>query len=145
MSDQKPSDWFGRGRSAASALIREKVQNYDNEHGSTDPDTGTREYPGNGDEWVFEMHELADEIDAIKPPLTAPDPRDACVDALRSIRVRGPDADGLYWLVIAPTSGGPQGALNLGPLSNIMVASAVARFNDMQSSALRALDEQEKS
>lgn len=36
MSDQKPSDWFGRGRSAASALIREKVQNYDNEHGSND-------------------------------------------------------------------------------------------------------------
>ena len=123
MSDQKPVKRDAAWLAAVNALITEHMMAVISVY--------QKQIPA---EVLFAKRQA---IDAM---LLAPDPRDACVDALRSIRVRGPDADGLYWLVIAPTSGGPQGALNLGPLSNIMVASAVARFNDMQSSALRALD-----
>jgi hypothetical protein len=49
----------------AAALINKKVADYDREHGNTDPDTGTREYPGDGAEWIGQMDELAEEIRAL--------------------------------------------------------------------------------
>lgn len=56
----------GAGLEAAAALIDKKVADYDRDHGNTDPDTGTREYPGDGAEWIGQMEELAEEIRFLK-------------------------------------------------------------------------------
>jgi hypothetical protein len=60
----------------AATLIDRKVASYDANMGMTDPDTGTREYPGEGAEWVHEMDELAEEIRALKSaaPVSVPQP-----------------------------------------------------------------------
>lgn len=47
---------------AAAKHIQKQADDYDDAHGHTDPDTGTREYPGEGEAYVFEMSELADTI-----------------------------------------------------------------------------------
>lgn len=59
-----------KGLEAAAALIDRKVNAYDDDMGSTDQETGTREYPGDGGEWVNEMGELAEEIRALKSVAT---------------------------------------------------------------------------
>lgn len=56
----------------AAALIDRKVRSYDDDMGSTDPETGTREYPGDGAEWVHEMDELAEEIRMRKSKTATP-------------------------------------------------------------------------
>lgn len=53
---------FRVGLLAAAVLIEHKVQEYDYDHGRTEPDTNCRVYPGNGEEWVCSMEELAEEI-----------------------------------------------------------------------------------
>ncbi|CDG54526.1 MULTISPECIES: hypothetical protein [Halomonadaceae] len=50
------------GMRKAARIIEQKANAYDEEHGSTDPTTGTREYPGNGDEYYNELMELSDEL-----------------------------------------------------------------------------------
>lgn len=52
----------------AAQWVNKRAEDYDAEHGLTDPETGTREYPGNGDEYVFELHEIADGLRALKEP-----------------------------------------------------------------------------
>ena len=52
----------------AAQWVDKRAEDYDAEHGLTDPETGSREYPGNGDEYVFELHEIADGLRALKEP-----------------------------------------------------------------------------
>ncbi|AZW31530.1 hypothetical protein L506_2294 [Bordetella bronchiseptica GA96-01] len=56
---------FGAGVNAAADLVKKMVDAYDTDHGSTDPETGTREYPGEGATWVCEMQELEESIRAL--------------------------------------------------------------------------------
>lgn len=65
----KGVEWNAAIESVAT-LIEKKVADYDAEHGNTDPDTGAREYPGDGDEWVGQMYELAEEIRALSSALS---------------------------------------------------------------------------
>lgn len=59
---------FLAGVKAASDKVKAIVEDYDYRHGVTDPDTGTREYPGNGDEWVGQMLELIEDFTGIVCP-----------------------------------------------------------------------------
>lgn len=56
---------FGAGVKAAADLVKKTVEDYDANHGSTDCETGTREYPGEGATWVCEMQELEESIRAL--------------------------------------------------------------------------------
>lgn len=49
-------------KSSVIAHLQKRLDDYVNEHGSVDPETGTREFPGNGDEYVGTLDELIDEI-----------------------------------------------------------------------------------
>lgn len=71
-----------RGLEAAAALVERKAAAYDAECGNTDPETGTREYPGDGAEWVMEMEELAEEIRALATPASQAVPGDPRVNDL---------------------------------------------------------------
>ncbi|KEP68793.1 hypothetical protein DL1_08580 [Thioclava dalianensis] len=51
-------------------IIDKRADDYHREHGSCDPTTGVTEYPGNGDEWMEEWEELAEEIRASKKGAT---------------------------------------------------------------------------
>lgn len=62
---------FARGIDAAARFVEKRLADYDAEHGSTDPDTGTREYPGTGDEYACELAEIAEAIRALAPPPAA--------------------------------------------------------------------------
>lgn len=46
----------------AAEIIRNRKQSYIDEHGSTDPETGTVEFPKGGDEYVGEMLEIEEAI-----------------------------------------------------------------------------------
>ena len=59
---------FMAGVKAASDHVSKIVEDYDRQHGITDPDTGTREYPGNGEEWVGQMLELIEDFTGIVAP-----------------------------------------------------------------------------
>jgi hypothetical protein len=59
---------FNAGVKAASDKVKSIVADYDEQHGSTDPDTGMREYPGNGEEWVGQMMELIEDFTGIVAP-----------------------------------------------------------------------------
>lgn len=62
---------FKAGVAAAAKLLNDKADAYDAEHGSTDPDTGCRDYPGRGAglEYHSNLIELAEEIaDLVKEP-----------------------------------------------------------------------------
>lgn len=50
------------GLRLAADFIEQKATDYDAEHGSTDPSTGHREYPGDGADYYNEMIELADDL-----------------------------------------------------------------------------------
>ena len=54
------------GLEAAAGHIEKKIAAYIDEHGSYDSTTGHMEYPGDGEEWVGGMEELAEEIRALK-------------------------------------------------------------------------------
>lgn len=69
---------FSDGIEAAAKLIERRMNEYVNEHGSYDHDTGYTEFPGNGEETVEEWLNLAEGIRAIKPdakePVCPPEP-----------------------------------------------------------------------
>lgn len=54
------------GIERAARFVEKRLHDYVSEHGSTDPDTGTVEYPGSGEEYVFDhlrgsmIHEALD-------------------------------------------------------------------------------------
>ncbi|WP_151982457.1 hypothetical protein [Marinobacter salarius] len=58
------------GLEIAARHIERKADNYDQDHGTTDPSTGSREYPGDGAEYYAEMTELAEEVRALSTPAT---------------------------------------------------------------------------
>ncbi len=60
------------GIELAARWVEKRLEDYDSEHGSTDPETGTREYPGRGagEEYVGELMEIIEGIRALK---TAPE------------------------------------------------------------------------
>jgi hypothetical protein len=64
-----PSERQGGERDAglelAAQWVEKRAADYDAEHGATDPETGTREYPGDGAEYVYELEEIAEGIRAL--------------------------------------------------------------------------------
>ena len=70
LSKQEPTNALTRrdlikqaeGLRLAADFIEQKATDYDAEHGSTDPSTGHREYPGDGADYYNEMMELADDL-----------------------------------------------------------------------------------
>lgn len=61
------AEGFKAGVAAAAKLLNDKADAYDAEHGSTDQDTGDRDYPGRGAglEYHSNLIELAEEVAAI--------------------------------------------------------------------------------
>lgn len=57
---------YNLGIDAAAKWLDKRADDYDSEHGSTDPDTGTREYPGDGLDYINELRENADSIRELK-------------------------------------------------------------------------------
>ena len=51
----------------AAKWVEKRMDDYVNEHGSEDPETGSLELPGTGDEYVCELMEIADGLRALKP------------------------------------------------------------------------------
>ena len=49
----------------AARFVEKRLHDYVSEHGVTDPDTGTVEYPGNGEEYVYELEEIIEGIRAL--------------------------------------------------------------------------------
>lgn len=54
-----------QGLEEASKFIDQRIAEYVQEHGMTDPSTGTVEFPGWGDEYVSELEELAEGVRAL--------------------------------------------------------------------------------
>ena len=67
-AEKERDEAWNAGRDAAAEVLRKAWVNYDAEFGNTDYETGTREYPGNGDEMMNEWEELEEEIRALKRP-----------------------------------------------------------------------------
>jgi len=59
---------FAAGVEAAAKYIDRRVNNYIDEHGIFDWETGVTEFPGNGEEWVGDQEETAEAIRALTPP-----------------------------------------------------------------------------
>lgn len=59
------------GIELAACFVEKRLHDYVSEHGSTDPDTGTVEYPGNGEEYVYELEEIIEGIRALAAPNVA--------------------------------------------------------------------------
>ena len=57
---------YNLGIDAAAQWLDKRADDYDSEHGITDPDTGTREYPGDGLDYINELRENADSIRELK-------------------------------------------------------------------------------
>lgn len=53
------------GLEIAAKFLEKRAQHYDEEHGHTDHETGTREYPGDGAEYYCELMDMADELRAL--------------------------------------------------------------------------------
>ncbi|MGE8691677.1 MAG: hypothetical protein ACN6PJ_31340 [Achromobacter sp.] len=97
---------FGAGVKAAADLVKKTVEDYDANHGSTDCETGTREYPGEGATWVCEMQALEESIRALsaqparKPATSAPSPaasqRQAMIPASRESGNSHTDGGAVY-------------------------------------------------
>lgn len=51
----------------AAKWVEKRCDDYVNEHGSIDPETGTVEFPGDGEEYVGELMEIAEGLRALKP------------------------------------------------------------------------------
>lgn len=59
------------GREDAARFVEQRLHDYVSEHGSTDPETGTVEYPGDGEEYVYELEEIVEGIRALTSPTEA--------------------------------------------------------------------------
>ena len=57
---------YNLGIITAANLIDAKADAYDRNHGKTDPETGEREYPGDGLDYISELREMADDIRGLK-------------------------------------------------------------------------------
>jgi hypothetical protein len=55
-------DAYKDGMDEACKVIQQRADDYDAEHGHTDLETGTREYPKNGDEYMLELTEIIESI-----------------------------------------------------------------------------------
>lgn len=55
-------------REACAKRVELRAANYHAEHGMYDPTTGVTEYPGNGDEWMEEWAEIAEQLRAVPLP-----------------------------------------------------------------------------
>lgn len=53
------------GIELAARFVEKRLKDYVDEFGSTDPETGTVEFPGNGDEYVGELEEIIGGIRAL--------------------------------------------------------------------------------
>lgn len=53
------------GIELAARFVEKRLNDYCAEHGVTDPDTGTVEYPGTGEEYVYELEEIIEGIRAL--------------------------------------------------------------------------------
>ena len=51
----------------AAKWVEKRCDDYVNEHGSIDPETGTVEFPGDGEEYVGELMEIVEGLRALKP------------------------------------------------------------------------------
>lgn len=51
----------------AAKWVEKRCDAYVDEHGSSDPETSTIEFPGDGEEYVGELMEIADGLRALKP------------------------------------------------------------------------------
>lgn len=60
------------GLEAAAKWVEKRLNDYVSEHGSYDPSTGVTEFPGNGDEYIYELEEIIEGILALRtsPPAT---------------------------------------------------------------------------
>jgi hypothetical protein len=58
---------LGNAYEAAARWVEKRCDAYVDEHGSSDPETGTVEFPGDGEEYVGELMEIADGLRALKP------------------------------------------------------------------------------
>ncbi len=54
------------GLAKAIAFVRKRLDDYVAEHGMYDPSTGMTEFPGNGDETVFEWEEIIEGLEALR-------------------------------------------------------------------------------
>lgn len=52
----------------AARLVERMISDYDAEHGHTDPDTGTREYPKGGDEYLSMLDDIIEGIRKLRKP-----------------------------------------------------------------------------
>lgn len=59
------------GIELAAKWVEGRATAYDHAHGNTDPGTGAREYPGNGDEYIGELMEIAEGIRALSATVGA--------------------------------------------------------------------------
>lgn len=53
------------GVELAARFVEKRLNDYCVEHGRTDRDTGAVEYPGNGEEYVYELEEIIEGIRAL--------------------------------------------------------------------------------
>lgn len=84
---QGPVGWRD-GIEAAAKFIDEKVKAYVEEYGMYDHTTGQTEFPGNGEEWLGDMEELAEDIRALPAApgqLEQPTAAEAALEALTLI------------------------------------------------------------
>lgn len=68
LGEQALADGRIRGLEEAAKWIDQLRDDYIAEHGSCDPETGVTEFPGNGNEYVVELEEIAEGIRALKFP-----------------------------------------------------------------------------
>lgn len=59
------------GIELTARFVEKRLHDYVSEHGSTDPETGTVEYPGNGEEYVYELEEIIEGIRELASPAPA--------------------------------------------------------------------------
>lgn len=55
-------DAYKAGMTEACKVVQKRADDYDDEHGHTDLETGTREYPKNGDDYMLELTEIIESI-----------------------------------------------------------------------------------
>jgi uncharacterized small protein (DUF1192 family) len=62
------------GINSAAKLVEKRMDDYVNENGSHDPETGSVEFPGNGEEYVGELMEIIEQIQEL-----------ACLDKVKEL------------------------------------------------------------
>lgn len=55
-------DSWKHGMTDACKVVQGRADSYDSEHGHTDLETGTREYPKGGDDYMLELTEIIEAI-----------------------------------------------------------------------------------